>query len=68
MTELTNQQIVRQDFVDNKIFELINELLPPSKKVEWDIAIISTVRESIRQEIVDELKIMNESEFYPFIK
>ncbi len=32
--ELTKRKIVRQDFVDNQIFELINNLLPSSKQRE----------------------------------
>ena len=68
MPELTKQQIARQDFVDNKIFELINILIPASKRIEWDIEVIGNIRESLREEIVEKVKIMNESKFYPFIK
>ena len=35
--ELTKQQIKRQDFVDNAIFDLINELIPSGKEMGWDI-------------------------------
>ena len=35
MTKFTKQQIARQDFVDNQIFELINNLLPLSKQEDF---------------------------------
>lgn len=68
MNELTKQQIARQDFVDNQIFNLINSLLPKSKQIEWDIELIGEAREFLRLEIVDELKIIDEDKFYPFMK
>ncbi len=65
MPELTKKQIERQDFVDNEVFELIQKLLPSSKKIEWDIEVIGTVRDAIREQIVDKQKLMSESRFYP---
>ncbi len=38
--ELTNKQIKRQDFVDNRIFELIQKLNPSQIEINWDIEII----------------------------
>ena len=43
--ELTKRKIVRQDFVDNQIFELINNLLPSSKQREWNIELIASIRD-----------------------
>ena len=63
---LTKQQIERQDFVDNQIFELIQKLLP-SKKIDQDIEIIGAVRDAIRKQIVDK-KFMSEKDFYPYLK
>jgi len=68
MAQLTKQQITRQDFVDNQVFDLINSLLPPSKKIDWDIEIIGNVRETIRDEVVEKLHVVDEKRFYPFIK
>jgi len=65
MSKLTKRQIERQDFVDNQIFELIQSLLPPSKKIDWDIEMIGNVRDSIQTELVDERKLMSEARFYP---
>ena len=67
MTKLTKQQIERQDFVDNHIFELMRELLPPSKQINWNIEIISAIRDAIGKQIVDK-KFMSEMQFYPYIK
>ena len=67
MTQLTKQQINRQDFVDNQIFELINSLVPPSKRIEWDIELIGNIRESFHKEIKKKIKNTKEKQFYPFI-
>jgi len=52
MRNFTKKQLERQDFVDNKIFELIQELTPESRKLEWDIEVISSIREEIRKYLV----------------
>ncbi|HEY4487631.1 MAG TPA: hypothetical protein VI483_02595 [Candidatus Paceibacterota bacterium] len=65
---LTKKQIERQDFVDNSIFELINDLLPSDKKIDWDIELIANVRETIRKEALGKSSIADEKGFYPFIK
>lgn len=68
MIQLTKKQIERQDFVDNQIFELIQKLLPPSKKMDWDIEIIGAVRDAICEQVVDKQKIMSEGRFYPYLE
>ena len=68
MTKLTKQQVERQDFVDNKIFELMQKLLPRSKTMKWDIEAIGAVRDAIREQIVDRQKAMSEKRFYPYLK
>ncbi len=67
MRQLTKKQIERQDFVDNQIFELLNNLLPPSKQMEWDIEVIAEVRDTIQTQIVDNQQAMSEAKFYPYI-
>jgi len=67
MPELTRQQIKKQDFVDNEIFELIQRLAP-SAKIKWDIEIIADIRESIRIQLTNKKKIKSEMRFYPYIK
>ena len=65
MLKLTKQQIKRQDFVDNQIFELIQKLLPRSKQIKWDIETIGAVRDAIQEQIVDKQKVISEARFYP---
>lgn len=67
MSELTKQQIERQDFVDNQIFELTQKLLPRSKQINWDIETIGAIRDAISEQIVTK-KLMTEMQFYPYLK
>lgn len=67
MTELTKRQIERQDFVDNKIFELIQRLMPTAK-IEWNIEMIGSIRDSIRTQLVNKHRLTSESKFYPYLK
>lgn len=65
--QLTKQQIERQDFVDNQIYELIQKLIPSSKKLEWNIEIIGVVRDAIRGQVVDK-KIITEEGSYSYME
>lgn len=65
--ELTRQQIERQDFVDNAIFDLMNRLIPSDKEMEWDIEAIGKVRDVILAQFERE-GICTEMEFYPYIE
>lgn len=65
--ELTAQQIERQDFVDNAIFELINDLIPSDKEMEWDIDVIGWIRDALQSQLVSK-NFCTEQEFYPYIK
>ena len=67
MLKLTKQQIKRQDFADNQVFELIQKLAP-SAKIEWDIEMIGNIRDLIKTQIVYEKKLMSEGKFYPYLK
>ena len=66
MRELTDKEIRRQDFVDNAIYELIVELIPNEKIVDWDIEMIAGVREQIRT-LFEKRGIAEEMEFYPYL-
>lgn len=66
MQELTKAQMERQDEVDNAIHELVNELLPPGKTVEWDIDLIGEIRDTIREQLAEKRKLAADAEFYPF--
>ena len=60
---LTEQQIERQDFVDNAIYDMINELIPSNKEMEWNIEAIGEVRDAIQNQLV-ERGICTREEFY----
>jgi len=64
MEELTEEQIKRQDSVDNTIYQLIQELNPTADEIRWDIEMIGEVRDVIGDWIVERLKIMDEQGFY----
>jgi hypothetical protein len=68
MEELTGRQIKRQDFVDNSVFKLINDINPTQKELSWDIEMIGEIRDNIRQWLVEKLGICDEMSFYPYIK
>ena len=68
MKELTDKQIERQDFVDNAIFSLIQELNSIDKEIRWDIEMIGEVRDIVREWMVERLKITDEQNFYPYLE
>jgi len=65
MGEFTVEQLHRQDFVDNEIYDLVKRLIPSSKGIEWDIEMIGDIRDTISYWLVDKYKIVDEFEFYP---
>lgn len=66
MAKLADEQIERQDFVDNAIFELIQNLNPTDKEIGWNIDFIGDIRDLIESRFV-EMGICSEKEFYPYI-
>lgn len=68
MEELTEEQIKRQDSVDNAIYQLIQELNPTADEIRWDIEMIGEVRDVIEDWIVERLKITDEQGFYPYLE
>lgn len=65
---LTDTQIERQDFVDNAIHKLLNDLSPDGMVVEWDITHIHVVSDAIQEILVNRLHVMTEMDFYPYLK
>ena len=61
MTE--RDKIERWDFVDNTIYDMIIELNPSTKEIEWDIKPISEIREVLINYLVEELKLCTEDVF-----
>jgi hypothetical protein len=67
MRQLTDEELARQDFVDNAIYDLINTVNPVETEIDWDIEIIGEVRDKINFWLTNRLGICSEQEFYPFI-
>jgi hypothetical protein len=65
--ELTDEQIKRQDFVDNAVFDLICKINPADKNLKWNIEMIGEIRDDIRYWLVERLKVCEEITFYPYI-
>jgi hypothetical protein len=60
--ELTDKQLERQDFVDNAIFSLIQQLNPTNQVIDWDIEMIGEIHDNIRYWLVERLKICEEDD------
>ncbi len=65
---LTQQQIERQDFVDNVIFDLIRSVNPTDKELNWDIEMIGEIRDVLKEWLVDKLNLITGQEFYPYFE
>lgn len=68
MKELTDEQAKRQDFVDNAIYHLIQEVNPVGETIEWDIEMIGDVRDVIRDWLVERMNIASGQTFYPYLQ
>lgn len=67
MSELSDEQIQRQDSVDNAIYRLIQVLNPTDTIIAWDIEMIGDVRDVMREWFVDKRNITSEQAFYPSV-
>jgi DNA polymerase sigma len=65
MQNLSEDQIRRQDFVDNEIYDLVKRLVPSTREIEWNIEMIADIRDTIQHWLVDRYNIVDEFEFYP---
>jgi hypothetical protein len=65
MQGFTEDQIKRQDFVDNEIYDLVKRLNPSTREIDLDIEMIADIRDTIEHWLVDQYKIVDELEFYP---
>jgi len=68
MKELTEEQIKRQDSVDNAIYQLIREINPADKEIAWDTEMTGEIRDVVREWMVERLKITDEQNFYPYLE
>ncbi|MFZ2992411.1 MAG: hypothetical protein WA061_01735 [Microgenomates group bacterium] len=62
--DLSSEQIERQDFVDNTIYAMLEELL--GKNLEWNIEQIGMVRDIVQK--IAESEGISEEDFYPFME
>jgi hypothetical protein len=46
MHNLSEDQINRQDFVDNQIYDLVKRLIPSAREIEWNIEMIGDIRDT----------------------
>jgi hypothetical protein len=65
MQSLSDEQLKRQDLVDNEIYDLMKRLIPTKSEIEWNIEMIGDIRDTIQHWLVDQYKIVDELEFYP---
>lgn len=67
--QLTDKQIEQQDFVDNAILNMVNELSGGDKDVEWDSEFGGPIRDMIWDWLVAKghKKESEEIEWYPYI-
>ena len=65
MQNLSEGQLKRQDFVDNQIYDLVKQLIPSTREIEWNIEMIADIRDTIQYWLVDKYKIVDELGFYP---
>lgn len=68
MPQLSKKQIERQDYVDNQVYVLIQNLLPTGKHIDWNIEMIGSVRDAIFEQLADRKVVVNEMSFYPYLK
>jgi len=65
MQKFTKDQIKRQDFFDNEIYDLVKRLVPSKREIGWDIEMIGDIRDTIQHWLIDQYKTVDELEFYP---
>jgi len=53
MRKFTQDQLKRQDFVDNEIFDLVKRLIPSTGEIEWTVEMIADIRDTIQHWFVD---------------
>lgn len=63
--ELTSEQLERIDEVDNSVFELMSNLLPPNTNLEWNAEWICPISELLA-ETAKEYAGVEEINFYPY--
>jgi hypothetical protein len=65
MQNFNDEQLKRQDFVDNEIYDLVKRLVTSKREIDWNIEMIADIRDTIQHWLVDRYKMVDELEFYP---
>jgi len=63
MEKFTEEQLMRQDFVDNQIYDIVKRLISLKREIKWNIKMIADIRDTIQHWLVDKYKIVDELEF-----
>jgi hypothetical protein len=66
-TMLTATQLERQDFVDNAIFALLEDLKTSNGELAWDIEMIGEIRDTIQHWLEDK-NLTQPQAFYPQVE
>lgn len=67
--ELSLREIEQQDLVDGACYELITQFCPNGlEDVTWNIEHIAKIRDALQEVIVNDMQLMTEQEFYPYIE
>jgi hypothetical protein len=67
LSMLTQAQLERQDFVDNAIFALLEDLQTSNAELIWDIEMIGEIRDTI-QHWLEAKNLTQPEEFYPSVQ
>lgn len=65
--DLTDEQIARQDYIENEVYELIQRLNPTTKPVKRDMQMISDILDTVEHWFVNRLYLCSARNFYPYI-
>lgn len=65
MQSINDEELRRQDFVDNQIYDLVKRLIPSEKEIEWNKEMIGDIRDTIQHWLVDQYQMVDELDFYP---
>jgi hypothetical protein len=64
--ELTRAELDRLDFVHNTIHQMLCDLA--GREIEWDMEPIGEISDIAEELICNQLKLMTEQEFAPFLE
>jgi len=66
MSDLTDKEVDRLDFVHNAIHDLLCALA--GREIEWDISVIAEISDLAEAHICDKLGLMSDREFAPYVE